>query len=97
MALSYEVESSTKIEIIMAASIITVLSKHYGANSRTRRILAVRITHLVPNFRSMYQPRDDLGQIYVLIRQGGTGRPEDRKTAKELLEDPWLTTWEITD
>ncbi|KAM3498144.1 hypothetical protein MY10362_008522 [Beauveria mimosiformis] len=24
-------------------------------------------------------------------------RPEDRKTAKELLEDPWLTTWEISD
>lgn len=20
-------------------------------------------------------------------------RPEDRKTAKQLLEDPWLTTW----
>ncbi|KAK3292975.1 kinase domain-containing protein [Chaetomium fimeti] len=24
-------------------------------------------------------------------------RPEDRKTAKELLEDPWLNTWEISD
>ncbi|KAF3479599.1 kinase domain-containing [Arthroderma uncinatum] len=26
-----------------------------------------------------------------------TWRPEDRKTAKELLEDPWLKTWEISD
>ncbi|KAK2839345.1 hypothetical protein FQN49_006230 [Arthroderma sp. PD_2] len=26
-----------------------------------------------------------------------TWRPEDRKTAKELLEDPWLKTWEIPD
>lgn len=24
-------------------------------------------------------------------------RPEDRKTARELLEDPWLNTWEIDD
>lgn len=24
-------------------------------------------------------------------------RPEDRKTARELLEDPWLKTWEISD
>lgn len=24
-------------------------------------------------------------------------RPEDRKTARELLEDPWLNTWEISD
>ncbi|KAF1948632.1 kinase domain-containing protein [Byssothecium circinans] len=24
-------------------------------------------------------------------------RPEDRKTARELLEDPWLNTWEIFD
>ncbi|KAG7294094.1 hypothetical protein NEMBOFW57_004157 [Staphylotrichum longicolle] len=24
-------------------------------------------------------------------------RPEDRKTAAELLKDPWLTTWEISD
>jgi hypothetical protein len=25
-------------------------------------------------------------------------RPEDRKTARELLRDPWLNTWEdITD
>ena len=22
-------------------------------------------------------------------------RPEDRKTARELLQDPWLNTWEI--
>ncbi|QPG94139.1 hypothetical protein C2857_004948 [Epichloe festucae Fl1] len=26
-----------------------------------------------------------------------TWRPEDRKTAKQLLEDPWLRTWEISD
>ncbi|ATY62716.1 kinase domain-containing [Cordyceps militaris] len=26
-----------------------------------------------------------------------TWRPEDRKTAKELLEDPWLKTWDIKD
>ncbi|POR37663.1 Serine/threonine-protein kinase SRPK [Tolypocladium paradoxum] len=26
-----------------------------------------------------------------------TWRPEDRKTARELLEDPWLNTWEISD
>ncbi|KAL2260189.1 hypothetical protein VTK26DRAFT_5885 [Humicola hyalothermophila] len=26
-----------------------------------------------------------------------TWRPEDRKTAKELLEDPWLNTWELSD
>jgi hypothetical protein len=24
-------------------------------------------------------------------------RPEDRKTVAELLKDPWLTTWEISD
>jgi hypothetical protein len=24
-------------------------------------------------------------------------RPEDCKTARELLEDPWLNTWEISD
>lgn len=26
-----------------------------------------------------------------------TWRPEERKTAKELLEDPWLKTWDIND
>ncbi|OAA37905.1 protein kinase domain protein [Metarhizium rileyi] len=26
-----------------------------------------------------------------------TWRPEDRKTPKELLDDPWLKTWEIAD
>jgi serine/threonine protein kinase len=26
-----------------------------------------------------------------------TWRPEDRKTARELLDDPWLNTWEIPD
>ncbi len=26
-----------------------------------------------------------------------TWRPEDRKTAAQLLEHPWLTTWEIND
>lgn len=26
-----------------------------------------------------------------------TWRPEDRKTARELLEDPWLNTWTIPD
>ncbi|KAM5464784.1 hypothetical protein MauCBS54593_006877 [Microsporum audouinii] len=31
------------------------------------------------------------------IRGMLTWRPEDRKTAKELLEDPWLKTWEIPD
>jgi hypothetical protein len=24
-------------------------------------------------------------------------RPKDRKPARELLEDPWLTTWEISE
>jgi serine/threonine-protein kinase SRPK3 len=24
-------------------------------------------------------------------------RPEDRKTARELLRDPWLNTWEISE
>ena len=24
-------------------------------------------------------------------------RPEDRKTAAELLKDPWLNQWEISD
>ena len=26
-----------------------------------------------------------------------TWRPEDRKTARELLDDPWLNTWDISD
>lgn len=24
-------------------------------------------------------------------------RPEDRKAARELLDDPWLNTWEMSD
>lgn len=24
-------------------------------------------------------------------------RPEDRKTVRELLDDPWLKTWELSD
>lgn len=32
-----------------------------------------------------------------LMRGMRAWRPEDRKTAKELLEDPWLAEWEIED